>query len=205
MCRAEAAEAGLVAARAELQQHLEEQLHRANESASSFEVVRTELVCRAEAAEAGLVAAREELQRRSEEVAALSKNFGNEREELQADFKRTREELLTARRQRDIIRMSFNQRSTVVAELRGKVVALEAEAAEWEARDRERSTVVAELRGKVVALEAEAAEWEARYRGLRARLEAILRRFWVLRIARLVPQPIRHFVRERMLGGERPR
>ncbi|KAA3447143.1 hypothetical protein C7I87_28220 [Mesorhizobium sp. SARCC-RB16n] len=59
------------------------------------------------------------------------------------------------------------------------------------------------LLARAAALEAEAAEWRNRYFNLRNRLEAILQRFGILRLARLMPSPLRRFVRNRMLGPKR--
>jgi SAM-dependent methyltransferase len=56
---------------------------------------------------------------------------------------------------------------------------------------------------RAAAAEQQAAEWRHRYEGLRARLERLLRRFWVVRASRLIPASGRRFVRERLMGWGR--
>ena len=54
----------------------------------------------------------------------------------------------------------------------------------------ERARTAEERAGKAEEM---SVEWRRQYEGLRARLEAFLRRFWILRFARLVPSPLRRF------------
>lgn len=96
--------------------------------------------------------------------------------------------LMVAQGQRDALRTAFRRR-VASSNLLARVAALETEVTGW--------------RNRVTALEAEAAEWRSRYFNLRSRLEAILQRFGILRLARLTPPPLRRFVRNRMLGPKR--
>ena len=91
-----------------------------------------------------------------------------------------------------------------VAEWQQRAGGAEREAAEWQQRADRAGREAAEWQQRAGGAEREAGEWRHRYEGLRARLEAILRRFWILRISRLFPAPVRRFVRERLLGRGRP-
>ena len=90
------------------------------------------------------------------------------------------------------------------AEWQQRASGVEREVAEWQQRTSGVEREVAEWQQRASRAEQEAAEWRYRYEGLRARLEAILRRFWILRTSRLLPAPARRFVRERLLGRARP-
>jgi hypothetical protein len=61
---------------------------------------------------------------------------------------------------------------------------------------------VAALRERAARAESEIVFWRDRYEGLRARLIAILRRCGALGLARLVPAPVRRFIRDSLF---RPR
>ncbi|GAC1342401.1 MAG: hypothetical protein NVSMB18_16340 [Acetobacteraceae bacterium] len=63
--------------------------------------------------------------------------------------------------------------------------------------------VIADQQARLLNEARQAAEWQARYHGLRDRLEDILRRFWLLKSARVFPRPVRRWVREHLLGGRR--
>jgi len=73
----------------------------------------------------------------------------------------------------------------------------------WHAQVAELNRQVAESDQQAVELKRQVEEWRRRYLGLRGRLEAILRRFWILRVSRLFPVSMRRFIRERMLGPVR--
>ena len=94
---------------------------------------------------------------------------------LEQDLAQARTELETIRRQRDLMRMSTLRHAALQREM-------------------------LKLRRKVDALQKDSEEWKRRYHGLRARLEAILRRFGLLQTARLIPNSVRRFMRERVLG-----
>ena len=151
---------------------------------------------RAEAAEAALAEARNELQQRFPGGATLYDSIeqaSRNCDQLRLDLERTHAELLSAVRQRDLLRQSFVRRE-------GKIADLQNEARTLRSKLDLLQQEVEKLRRRAAASKAEAADWKRRYHGLRARLEAILRRFGVLQTARLVPHPLRRFVRERLLG-----
>jgi hypothetical protein len=80
--------------------------------------------------------------------------------------------------------------------------ALEAErdGGAWRERALEAERDGGAWRERALAAERDAVAWRERYEGLRARLEAILRRYWILAAGRLVPASARRFVRQRLLG-----
>lgn len=57
---------------------------------------------------------------------------------------------------------------------------------------------------QAAAWQEQAVHWQLRFEGLRGRLEALLRRFGLMRAARMMPGPVRRFARTRLLGSERP-
>ena len=101
-----------------------------------------------------------------------------------------RAEVASACSQRDLARAAA-RRAAASAEgaWHNRVVDLEHQVEQWH--------------NQVVELEQQVEQWRRRYQGLRGRLEAILVRFGVVRASRLLPAPMRRFVRERMLGPAR--
>jgi hypothetical protein len=63
-------------------------------------------------------------------------------------------------------------------------------------------TELEDQRSRLAECVALAAYWQGRYEGLRARLEAILRRYGIVWALRLVPSSARGFVRQRLLGPQ---
>jgi SAM-dependent methyltransferase len=101
----------------------------------------------------------------------------------QADAEWAHAEAAVACSQRDIARMAARR-------------AAAASEGHWRGR-------IAELEQRSDEAERQATEWRHRYEGLHARLEAFLRRFWLLRASRLIPASGRRFARERLLRWER--
>jgi SAM-dependent methyltransferase len=112
-------------------------------------------------------------------------------DQLQLDLERAQAELLAVCRQRDLLRVSFIRREEIVASLRKEARALQRK--------------IDALQKEADKLRRERTDWKRRYEGLRGRLEAILRRFGVIKMARLVPRTVRQTVRERLLGPANPR
>jgi SAM-dependent methyltransferase len=105
------------------------------------------------------------------------------------------------------LRAQLNAAEMARTEMRAQTAAAQAEAecarTEIAAARVEAERQVAEVERQAAAAVQQAAEWRHRYEGLRARLERLLRRFWVARASRLIPASGRRFVRERLLGWGR--
>jgi hypothetical protein len=116
-------------------------------------------------------------------------------------LKAARAEAAAACAQRDIARVAA-RRAAAAAEghWRGTLAEMERQAAEWQRRANAAEQQAIEWQQHADAAEQRATEWQQRYEGLHARLEAFLRRFWILRAARLIPEPGRRFVRQKLLG-----
>jgi SAM-dependent methyltransferase len=110
---------------------------------------------------------------------------------LAADLERARAETAMACRQREAMRIAL-RRATQRAAPRDELEALRAQ------RD-ELNAVRAQLTAQLALTE----YWESRYERLRARLEAILRRFGIVLVLRVTPSPVRRLVNQRMLGPGR--
>jgi hypothetical protein len=122
-----------------------------------------------------------------------------------------RAEAAAACAQRDIARLAA-RRAAAAAEghWRGTVAEAERQAAEWQRRAEAAAQQATEWQRRADAAEQQAAEWQRqaagwqqRYDGLHGRLEAVLRRFGILRAARLIPESGRRFVRQTLLGWGR--
>jgi SAM-dependent methyltransferase len=115
-------------------------------------------------------------------------------ESARIELSAARAEAAAACSQRDVARIAV-RRAAAAAEghWRGLMTELEHRAARAERQAAEAAHQAAEAA-------CQAAEWRHRYEGLRARLERLLRRFWILRASRVVPASARRFVRERLLG-----
>jgi SAM-dependent methyltransferase len=108
-----------------------------------------------------------------------------------------RAEAATACAQRDIARIAA-RRAAAASEGQWR----------WRITELNRSLGQAEQRAsqaeqRASQAEQQAAEWRVRYEQLRGRLEALLRRFWILRFSRLIPARGRRFLRDRLLGWGR--
>jgi SAM-dependent methyltransferase len=169
---------------------------------------------RASALDAALTEARSEA---SALDAALTE-ARSEASALDAALTEARSEATAACLQRDIARTAA-RRAAAASEghWRGRIAEMEQQAVEWQRRAGEAEQQAIEWQRRAGEAEQQAIEWQRRageaeqqavewrhrYEGLRARLEAILRRFWIQHASRLVPASARRFVRERLLGGGR--
>jgi SAM-dependent methyltransferase len=133
-----------------------------------------------------------------QEPPTIPEQVSGELNQLRLELERARAELLTACRQRDLLRISFVHREEIVAGLRGETRALRNKV---DTLQKETD----KLRRKADASKVEAADWKRRYQGLRERLESILHRFGIVKLARLAPRTVRQVVRERLLGSAKPR
>jgi glycosyltransferase involved in cell wall biosynthesis len=134
----------------------------------------------------------------------------------EAEVQNVRAEAASACSQRDIARIAA-RRAGAAAEgfWRGKMTALEHEVGLLGAAEAYRQATEAKKQADEAHRQAadaiwqaaeanrEAEEWRGRYEGLRARLIAILRRYGILRVSRIVPASARRFVRDRLLGPGR--
>jgi hypothetical protein len=113
-------------------------------------------------------------------------------------------EVVAACAQRDMARIAA-RRAAAASEgyWHNNIVGLEQQVVEWQRRAEMAELQVVEWQRRAEMAELQVVEWRQRYEGLRARLEAILRRFGIQRAARLFPAPARRFVRERLLGPRR--
>ena len=137
-----------------------------------------------------------EFQRQAEASASVQLEFQRhmlETEKLASGF---RNELQRASETIDQLRTNLEQ-----ARLTQEIASRQRDALRITLRNR--ATAFAELLHKNVELTSAAASWEDRYFGLRRRLEIILHRFWIIRIAQIFPRSVRNFVRVRALGGDR--
>jgi SAM-dependent methyltransferase len=172
------------------------------------ERVRAEMgaqaAARTEAAMEELIA----LRARVSDAERAQAEMGSQAADAQAatEFARTeiaaaRAEAAAACSQRDIARIAA-RRAAAASEghWRGMVTELEHRAARSERQAAEAAQQAAEADRRVAAAAQQAAEWQHRYESLRARLEGLLRRFWILRASRVIPASARRFVRERLLG-----
>jgi SAM-dependent methyltransferase len=134
--------------------------------------------------------------RASELEASLAKSRAHAAA-AQADAESTRAEAAAACSQRDIARIAA-RRAAAASESHwhGKMLELGRRADEAEQQ-------AAEWRRRASEAEQQVAEWRHQYEGLRERLEAFLRRFWIMRASRLIPAPGRRFLRQRLLGWGR--
>jgi hypothetical protein len=151
-------------------------------------------------------------------------------ESLQSDYKLQRDALLAELEhitvQRDAMRVGLRRqvirhRTVDVEAMRVELASrVEAMRLEFDARvetmqlesDARVETMQLEFDTRVEAarleLDAQATltdYWKNRYEGLRARLEANLRRFGIAQVIRVVPGPVRRFVNQRLLGPARSR
>jgi SAM-dependent methyltransferase len=183
--RAEAAEAAFHASRAEIETCMRE----AAAERGRFEARIADLHAEYQAAETGAADA----ERAAAEAALDAMRAERDEAVAAADAARTardtlEEELRQACAQRDMARLSL-RRAAVFAEngWRNRVTVLEAE--------------VAELTQRVRAADAAALEWNARYHVLRGRLERFLRSSGLFGASRLVPRPVRRFIRSRLFSA----
>jgi ubiquinone/menaquinone biosynthesis C-methylase UbiE len=61
---------------------------------------------------------------------------------------------------------------------------------------------VTELQRRIEEAEISSLHWQGRYEALRARLESILKRFWIIQASRAIPAPVRHLIRQRIRGRD---
>ena len=184
--RVDAAENAQASARIELSRSIQQ----ANEQAASYrqqllvaDQASHDHAARASALDAALAEARAE--------AASAR----------ADGESARAEVVAVCSQRDIARTAARRAAAASeGQWRGRIAEMEQQTAEWQRRASEAEQQAAEWQRRASETEQQAAEWRDRYERLLARLEVILRRFWIRRASRLVPAPARRFVRERLLG-----
>jgi hypothetical protein len=124
---------------------------------------------------------------------AQSSPSSAELDRLQQEAERLRSGMATSCRQRDMLRISLQQRAVYGLALRNKNAEL---SREIERLLVERATFLAEQ----ARLTSEAAKWQAQYVALHHRIEAVLNRFWILPIYRSLPLRFRAFVRDRLPG-----
>jgi chromosome segregation ATPase len=142
---------------------------------------------------------------------AQSSQASAELDLLRHEIERLRSGIATSCKQRDLLRASLQQRAVYSLALRNKnaeltreVERLLAKIAELLARNTEEVerllAKIAELLARNTELVQEAAKWQTQYLTLQHQIEAVLNRFWILRIYRSFPLRFRSFLRDRLMG-----
>jgi len=121
----------------------------------------------------------------------LNKTIKSRAKKAEEALSETRSELSEASHQNEALRRDLEQ-------VRAALVVTSSQRDVLRATFQTRNAILTDLPNRDAKL---AAFWESRYFGLRNRLEEILRRYWVRRVARLFPRSVRVFVRDRMLAA----
>ncbi len=167
---------------------------------SQLHAAKDQLEADRERAEAVMAAMRDDL----EQARSAFEKAQADAATAEGDIAGLRTEVKTACAQRDMARVAL-RRAGVFAENGWRIRLKDAEQRLLDEQNRAEGLQhrLAAQQQDLASAQREAEAWRIRYDLLRNRMEAILRRFWVLPASRVVPRPIRHWVRERLLGGRR--
>lgn len=186
-------------------------LARAEEMAAAREAMAAELATAA--AELEAVAAKLEACRAAERDACSQRDVARVALRRAAVFAENgwRAQLTEMHRLRDEALTHAAGLERLVEGLRREKAGARNESGHWRRLHDEAATRLRGQEERLEALQQEAAEaarsrdeWRLRYDTLRARLERLLRRFWIYQASRLVPRPVRRFLRERATQGGQP-